>query len=70
MSALLGNLGTVAINQGGYDQAEAYYKESLDLARAVGNRERVSALLQGLGVALINRGDYDGSEAYYLEALV
>lgn len=54
----------------GADQAEACYRESLELYRALGNRHGVASALENLGVVAPYRGDYEGAQAFLEESLL
>lgn len=62
-------LGEIAQKQGNYEQASAYLRDGLQLARQTGNKERISALLANLGWITWKRGEYSQAETYLREGL-
>ncbi len=54
---------------GRYDEALAYLVESLDMARELGDRGRVSAVLEALAMAALGRADTDAARGYLEQAI-
>jgi tetratricopeptide (TPR) repeat protein len=70
ISALLNNLGDIAIEQGDYEQATMYFQEGLDLARRIEHREWISFILHNLGITARKQKNHILSEQYTAESLV
>ena len=56
-------------NAGRYEEARAYFEQSLALGRAIGDRTGVGTVLGNLGVTAMDTGDLAGGRAYFEEAL-
>jgi tetratricopeptide (TPR) repeat protein len=56
-------------SEGRYDEARAYFEQSLALGRAIGDRTGVGTVLGNLGVTAMDTGDLASSRAYFEEAL-
>jgi Tfp pilus assembly protein PilF len=65
----LGNLGTVARNQGDYDAARTYLQQSHELHTDLGNPSGRAANLGNLGLVAMDQGDYDAARTYHQQAL-
>jgi predicted ATPase/DNA-binding CsgD family transcriptional regulator len=59
VATVLANLGTVAIDRGGQEEAEAYFLESLRMQRYLGARESLADCAEGLATVAAGRGDGD-----------
>jgi non-specific serine/threonine protein kinase len=66
----LGDLGSLALDRGDYEQASSLLEESLRLHRELGSREDVIGVLDGLGVLASAKGDRDQAISFFSEALV
>ena len=53
----LDNLGGVAYDLGAYAEARAFFEESLDLFRQIGDRRGSAYLLEGLAAVTVAEGD-------------
>ncbi|HZT95445.1 MAG TPA: tetratricopeptide repeat protein [Chloroflexota bacterium] len=62
-------LGLVAFGQGRYDDAEGWYRKSLDLQEQIGDEYGITLGLVGLGLVSQYRGDLDRAEGLYRESL-
>ena len=62
-------LGNIYRSRGDLENAEGYYRQSLELAQAMANEERQVAALGNLGLLHQTRGDLDKAEAFYRRAL-
>ncbi len=62
-------LGMLAQARGGYDGAEARYRQSLEMEERLGNLAGMASGYHQLGMLAQDRGDYDGAEAGYLRSL-
>ncbi len=60
-AALLHHLGVAYEEQGDYEQAESLLGESLALARAVGDQERIMHVFVSLGTVAIRRGEREAA---------
>ena len=67
--ALLNLIGNCFFHQGNLDQALGHYKESLDLAREINDKEGESANLGNIGVIYWKRGELDKALEYFEEGL-
>jgi predicted ATPase/class 3 adenylate cyclase len=54
---------------GQYAVAQTFLEESLAIARAIDDRQRIASALQPLGMAALGRGDIAGAQRYLSEAL-
>lgn len=68
-SSTLATLGFIVRQQGDLDEAEGYYKQALDLARARHDKRGEAARIHNLGTVALQRGDLDRARALYTEAL-
>jgi predicted ATPase/class 3 adenylate cyclase len=68
-TASLLNLGNVSLYRGGYDEAEDYYRQALELFRRIGNRQGECNATNNLGLVRLTRGDHPGARAFYEQAL-
>ena len=62
-------LGTIALDQGDYEQARLAHEERLALARATGDEENVAGALNSLGNVRLYQGSLRQAEALYVESL-
>jgi predicted ATPase len=65
---LLG-VGVIAMRQGDYTAARAYFEESLAIRRALKHPRGISQVLNNLGMLACDEGDYEAAHAYYVESL-
>ncbi len=65
----LHNLGMVLQSQGNYREAEKYYRESLELAKDLGDKQGIASSLHNLGIIQQLQGNYREAEKYYRESL-
>ncbi len=65
----LSGAGLLASYQGDYRLGEAYLREALSIARAMGDEEAMAAVLNWLGTNAYGAGDLDAAEAYVSESL-
>jgi len=66
----LNSLAVVLYEKGEYDEAEALYREALDMNKdLLGEHERVAIALNNLALLLKTRGKYDEAEPLYREGL-
>ncbi|MGD2247672.1 MAG: CHAT domain-containing protein, partial [Candidatus Methanofastidiosia archaeon] len=68
-TAGLHNLGIVLQSFGEYDKAEKLYRESLDIAKKIGDTAGVARSLHQLGMIHQFKGEYDKAEKLYRESL-
>jgi predicted ATPase/class 3 adenylate cyclase len=61
--------GQMACYMGRYREGKAYLEESLAIARALGNTERIAGALQPLAMACLGEGDADAARRHLEEAL-
>ena len=61
--------GTLCAQQGDYDQARAYYEESLGIRRRLGEKQGIANLLNNLGVLARWQGDYPRARTLFEESL-
>ena len=61
--------GNLALEQGEYPQARAFYKESLALYRAAGDGRGTASALNSLGLGARLAGDYAGATVLHEESL-
>src|SRR5262249_52358401 len=61
--------GTLAAQQGHYDQAVESYEASLEIRERIGDTASVAGLLSNLGVVAEYRGDNQAARAYHQQAL-
>lgn len=69
LTAVLFNLGHIAIKQGNSQQAEHLYQQALSLARQTNNLAQIGNLLMKLGALAHRRSQFSIAQANYLEAL-
>ncbi len=69
LSSTLATLGFIVRQQGDLDEAEGYYQQALDLARARHDRRGEAARIHNLGTLALMRGDLPRAKALYEEAL-
>jgi len=62
-------LGMVAQRRGDLDQAEDWYKKSLEIEEALGNRPGMANSYGQLGILAQRRGDLDQAEDWYKKSL-
>ena len=62
-------LGPIFILLGNYEEAEKYYKESLDTARNLKDEPGIAQSLHQLGILQQDQGNYEEAEKYYKESL-
>ncbi len=65
----LGDLGSLALDRGDYEEATTLLEESLTLHRELGSKEEVVGVLNGLGVLTSAKGDREQSISFFSEAL-
>jgi CHAT domain-containing protein len=71
VAVILNNLASIFhIQAQDYDQAIAYYQDSLDLAILVGDRQLEAESLSGLGFVYESLGEYSRALQYYDQSLV
>jgi tetratricopeptide (TPR) repeat protein len=68
-SSTLATLGFIVRQQGDLDEAEGYYKQALNLARARHDKRGEAARIHNLGTVALQRGDLPRARALYEEAL-
>jgi class 3 adenylate cyclase/tetratricopeptide (TPR) repeat protein len=61
--------GSVAAQQGHYDEACALYQRSLEIRRRLRDRPAIASLLSNLGIVAWCRGEFSDARAYYEAAL-
>jgi predicted ATPase/class 3 adenylate cyclase len=61
--------GSTALVQGDHAAADRWFREAIELARAIGDTERLSFSLQSLGLSSLNLSDWDTAVACFEEAL-
>jgi non-specific serine/threonine protein kinase len=61
--------GTLALRQGDYDAARAFYEHALAIAREQGTRASVASALNNLGLVAYAKEDYPAARAFNEEAL-
>ena len=61
--------GTMDYTQGYYESSERYIRESLELARGVGDSVRAAHAVYGLGALALNRQDIETARSWLEEAL-
>jgi tetratricopeptide (TPR) repeat protein len=62
-------LGLVARYQGDYPAAQAYYRQSLDIRRRIGNKKGVADSLNNLGMVAMHQGDYSTAHTYFEDSM-
>ena len=65
----LADAGQFCSYLGRYGEASEHLKESLSIARQIGNRPMVARILQPLGLASLGQGEADSAQQYLEEAL-
>ncbi|MBM3275094.1 MAG: tetratricopeptide repeat protein, partial [Candidatus Sericytochromatia bacterium] len=63
------NIASIDMQQGRWEQADAGYRRSLDIARRLGDRRSIITALENLGDLLLSRGEEDAAEGHFREAL-
>lgn len=69
LTAVLFNMGHIAIKQGNSQQAEHLYQQALTIARQTNNLSQISNLLMKLGALAHRRSQFSLAQDNYLEAL-
>jgi len=69
LTAVLTNLGLVALAQGAFDQAEAQLTEAAAIGRAVQQPTQMARILNSLAIALHQLGKLEASQQAFEEAL-
>ena len=69
IAGVAATLGAAAYARQRYDEAAAWYAESLGHWQALGDRTGIAGALNGLGLVAMDRGDYPGAMARYEESL-
>jgi predicted ATPase/DNA-binding SARP family transcriptional activator len=65
----LNNLGTVALQQGHYSEAEGYYQRSLALRRTINHTAGIAASLNNLAGIASAQGDHPAARSFYEQSL-
>ncbi len=65
----LNGAGVLATNQGDYSAARAYYEQSLEVRREVGDRLGIAASLNNLGIMAREQGDYAAARTHLEQSL-
>ncbi len=65
----LNNLAVVLYDQGDYDDAEKYFRRTLEMRRRLGDRDQETRVRNNLASLLLIRGEYAEAERLYLEGL-
>jgi len=58
----------IAQFRGNWDEAEEYFKASLEMKREIGDKQGVATTMHHLGMIAQNRGNWDEAEEYMKEA--
>lgn len=66
----LHNLGRMALNEADLSAAREHYQGSLELSRALNDKESIAFVLNGLGNIAIGSGEYEAARIFFLEGLV
>ena len=66
---LLGNLGSVHMNQGRLEEAAAHYSQALTIHREVGNRRFEGIVLGYLGILNVQQGRIEEAAIHYTQSL-
>ncbi len=66
---ILQGLGSIAYFRAEYGRAVAYYEESLEIWRELGEKRRISMCLNNLGNVGWYRGEFDVAKQFYRESL-
>lgn len=61
--------GSTALVQGDHVTANQYFRDCIELARSIGDTERLSFCLQSLGLSSLNLSDWDTAVSCFEEAL-
>jgi tetratricopeptide (TPR) repeat protein len=69
MASSYHQLGMVAKDRGDYDQALEWYRKSLAIAEALGDRAGMASSYHQLGAVAQARGDYDQALEWYRKSL-
>jgi tetratricopeptide (TPR) repeat protein len=68
-AAFVHQLGIIAQRRGDYDQALGWYRKSLEIEEALGNRAGMAGSYHQLGTLAQQRGDYDQALDWYRKSL-
>lgn len=68
-AVIVSNLGAQAFTRGNYQQAEAYYNQSLSIARQINDRKRICWVLANFGTLAFARGKLKQAKRYYQQSL-
>lgn len=68
-SMALAIAGSTTLVQGDHTTANRYFRECIELARAIGDKPRLSFCLSSLGLSSLNLSDWDTAVACFEEAL-
>lgn len=68
-ASMLASLAFIIRQQGDLDEAERFYQQSLELARAANDKVGVAARTHNLGTLALMRGDLPRARAFYEQAL-
>jgi predicted ATPase len=66
---VLSGAGVLALRQGDYAAARAYFEECLSIRRELGHAQGISYALNNLGMLACDEGDYKAAHTYYAESL-
>lgn len=69
MAATLGNLASLAVQEGRYDVASDNYQESMSLFQELNDREGIANCLHNLGVLASRQGDFLTARRWYERSL-
>ncbi|HYN99341.1 MAG TPA: tetratricopeptide repeat protein, partial [Actinomycetota bacterium] len=61
--------GSTALVQGDHATANSYFRHAIELARSIGDKQRLSFCLQSLGLSSLNLSDWDTAVSCFEEAL-
>ncbi|MDE2126080.1 MAG: tetratricopeptide repeat protein [Armatimonadetes bacterium] len=65
----LNSASVLARNQGDYDSAQRLASQSLEIKRAMGDRQGIASSLNSLATLALSRSDYDAARPWYEESL-
>jgi tetratricopeptide (TPR) repeat protein len=68
-AVFLYHLGNLAYRRGDYDQALVWYRQSLAIVKALGDRAGIASSYHQLGMVAQDRGDYDQALEEYRKSL-
>jgi tetratricopeptide (TPR) repeat protein len=68
-AAFMHQLGLISESRGNYDQAVSWYRKSLEINEALGNRAGMAGSYHQLGMVAQRRGDYDQALSLYQKSL-